>query len=314
MNCPPCPRCTGRIEATDLRCPVCGHATAKPSERAHVVTKTLRCTSCAAAMAYDAAHQAPRCVYCDAVLALEERTDPLETVESWLPFTLAPEDARTALRTWMESLGPFRPGDLRDASHVDELTPVWWVAWIFDAKALVSWTADSDMNTGKADWAPHGGQQELSFDSILIPATRGLTFLETSVLTPTYDLRTASPTSEGPPEARKELFAVHRVAARKRIDDALRFRAKQRIHDVVPGKRRRRLDLSVVVHALDTRRHGLPAYVLAYRYRGELYRAVISGQDGACVLAEAPWSPWRIAVAVVAAVAVLMAVVGLALG
>lgn len=309
-----CPRCQGRIEDTDLRCPICGHATVRPAERAEVVTKTLRCTSCAAAMAYDTAHRAPACVYCDAVLTLEERTDPLETVERWLPFTLAPEDARAALRRWMESLGPFRPGDLRDASHVHELTPVWWVAWRFDAKALVSWTADTNADTGKADWAPCGGQQELRFDSVLVPATKGLTWTETSVLASTYDLQRTAPPSEGPPGAQQELFAVRRSAARQRVDAALRFQARQRVHDQLPGTKRRHLDLAVVVHELDTRRYGLPAYVLAYRYRGELHRAVISGQDGACVLAEAPWSPWRIAAAVVAGVGVLTALVGLVPG
>ncbi len=51
---------------------------------------------------------------------------------------------------------------------------------------------------------------------------------------------------------------------------------------------------AVVQRRLVTRRFALPSYVLAYRYRGSLYRVVISGQDARCLLGSAPYSTARI--------------------
>jgi hypothetical protein len=45
---------------------------------------------------------------------------------------------------------------------------------------------------------------------------------------------------------------------------------------------------------LETRRCAFPSYVLAYRYRGRLYRVVISGQDAARLLGSAPVSVAKI--------------------
>ena len=46
-----------------------------------------------------------------------------------------------------------------------------------------------------------------------------------------------------------------------------------------------------------------PAWVLAYRYKDRLYRTVLSGQDPSCLKGEAPYSAFRIAAVVAAAVA-----------
>jgi hypothetical protein len=60
---------------------------------------------------------------------------------------------------------------------------------------------------------------------------------------------------------------------------------------------------------LVTRRLGFPAWVIAYRYRGVLHRCVLSGQDAACLVGDAPISVARVVLAVLAA---LLGVLGLA--
>jgi len=63
-----------------------------------------------------------------------------------------------------------------------------------------------------------------------------------------------------------------------------------------------------------TRRYAFPSYVLAYRYRGKLYRIVISGQDSTRILGTAPYAVAKIAltgclglIAIAAVVATLIA-------
>ena len=137
----PCARCESPLEQGDLRCAICGQAApaAAESGRAELKVQVLRCDGCGAAVSYDPAVQAPRCAFCDSVMHVESVEDPMEQTELYLPFTVATEAARKALRAWLGSLGFFRPPDLRDEARVESLRPLFWVGWVFDAEALISW-------------------------------------------------------------------------------------------------------------------------------------------------------------------------------
>jgi len=63
----------------------------------------------------------------------------------------------------------------------------------------------------------------------------------------------------------------------------------------IPGSRYRNVHVSVLLHALETRRVALPSYVLAYRYNGKSYRAVIHGQNADCVTGKSPISWAKVA-------------------
>ena len=181
------------------------------------------------------------------------------------------------------------------------LHPLWWAAWVFDADALVSWTADSNVGAGRSNWAPHAGQAPLRFEQILVPATRGLSARECEVLAPSFDLRTATPVVSIPPQdvAAFERFDLQRSAARREIVHAIERIAAQRVQrDQIPGTSFRKVRCAVLLQGLFTRRVALPTYVLAYQYEGKLYRAVVHGQDARRVHGSAPLS-WARVMAVV---------------
>jgi len=60
-----------------------------------------------------------------------------------------------------------------------------------------------------------------------------------------------------------------------------------------------------------TLRYAFPAYVIAYRYRGRLFRTVISGQDPTRILGRAPYSTWRIVGTIGGILLALALIVGL---
>jgi hypothetical protein len=64
--------------------------------------------------------------------------------------------------------------------------------------------------------------------------------------------------------------------------------------------------VSVVVQGLVTRRLSLPAYVLAYRYKHNLYRVVICGQNPKCISGAAPFSTAKIVLTVLGGIASLV--------
>ena len=119
-----------------------------------------------------------------------------------------------------------------------------------------------------------------------------------------YDLASAVGEPEVPDGALKEEFDVQRSAARARVRAAIRRVGAARLEsNEVPGARCRNLHFEPLLRSLETRRLAFPAWVLAYRYRDELYRVVISGQDGSCVRGKAPFSFLK-----------LLIVIGLAIG
>ncbi len=308
-----CARCGAALESDDLRCPVCGLATPPRPRlvRAEQVV-VVRCESCRASVSYSAEAQAPKCAYCGSVMRLETPEDPVEQAQAFLPFTVDAQAARAALARFLRRKAFFRPSDLAARATLDSLEPMWWPAWVFNARALVSWTADSDAGAREASWAPHAGQNDLLFRDVLVSASRGLTPEECTALAAASDLGLAAEKPKGPSEARIERFDAARSGARRRIAEAVETLARAKVAATeVPGSRKRNLKVAVQLSGLETARYALPAWVLAWRYREKLYRLVISGQDAGCVVGRAPVSPWRVLAAV--GIGALLVAAGVAL-
>jgi hypothetical protein len=310
-----CPRCASEVEPEDLRCAICGHAcpAAAPEDHEQTLVEVLRCSGCGVALSYDVDAGAPRCAFCGSVLTVEVPDDPVDQAHHLAPFTVDRDHAEAAFRSWLAGLGWFRPSDLMSGAQLETIRPLWWVAWINNAEALVTWAADSDHGAGKADWAPHAGRTAMTFSHIAVPASRGLTETEAAALIGSYDLSSSLPTSDAH-DAAVERFELPRSAARRHLLAALERVARHRLqHGHIPGRRLRNLHTSLVLRRLRTRRWGLPAWILAYRYRDRLYRAVLSGQDPATLVGEAPYSTLKILAAIVGGgivLAFLLAVAG----
>jgi hypothetical protein len=303
-----CSRCDTPLEQGDLRCSICGQsAPANESVKQPTVAKILRCKGCGAAVAFDPEHQALRCSFCDGIVEIETIVDPMEQTEAYLPFVLTPDDAQRALRQWLGSLGWFRPSDLISASHVDDLHPLYWVAWVFDTECKISWAADSNANSRRSSWAPHAGQTDVVFQNILVSASRGLSQAEAVTISQGLDLRTARTEPNLKDGVTREQFDVQRSQARQQVRDALRLMAQKHVENTqIPGSRFRNVHVETVVKGLTTRRLSLPAYVLAYRYHDQLYRVVISGQNATHLTGTAPYSTAKIALTIAGAVVAAM--------
>lgn len=305
-----CGRCHAQVEHGDLRCAVCAwtvpHAS---SEVAAEAMKVFRCKGCGAAMAWSAEKKAVACAFCGEATALEQVDDPVEQTEAWVPFSVDQRAARAALHSWLKNLGWFRPSDLATASTVDEIKGIWWPAWIFDARARVTWTADSNAGAGRSAWAPHAGETDIAFERILVGASRGLEDKEMSALAGAYNLApsTSTPLAAGRDDSiLEETFDVQRSAAREKVARACEAIAAERVKNGhIPGSTFRKIHVSLVLSQLLTRRVALPAWILAYRYGGKLYRVVVHGQDVTTVTGSAPRSLWKILGAVLGALAAI---------
>ena len=310
----PCNRCRSSIEHGDMRCPVCYLAV--PSvDRPELATRVqvLRCNSCGASMEYRTAAQAPQCAFCGGIRKLEELFDHEEQIEKTLPFTVDRAQALEIYKQWISRQGFFAPFNLASASRMESLRALRWVGWVVDANVFATWTADSNAGADKAKWAPHSGELQSQFSGLIIPATRGLSANECARLIPTYAIKSATaPSEDGNEQVELERFEMPRSFARARIIGVLERLIDARIQSgEIPGSRFRNLHSSVHLRGLATRRLAFPAYVIAYRYRGELYRTVISGQDPSCVIGEAPRSIAKVLLLIALAIFGVAVFVGL---
>ena len=309
-----CTRCFSGVEAGDLRCPVCYLAVPESTCAAQPVVRVqvLRCGSCGAAMEYRAALQAAQCAFCGGVLKLEEFADPAEEMGRRLPFKVNRAQATESYRQWISRQGFFRPLNLASAARLETLRALWWAGWVVNVGARATWTADSDAGAQKAKWAPHAGECHSEFSGLVIPATRGLSAVECERLVPTYELTDGVAGGAKEVEAEVESFDLPRSFARSTILRAIQQLMEQRIRArEIPGTKFRNLQASVHLRRLATQRAGFPAYVIGYRYRGRLYRTVISGQDATCVIGESPRSVGKLLLVIVAVILALSALFGL---
>lgn len=312
-----CARCATPLEEGDIRCAVCALAApARGGGATRAIAQVHRCTACGAAIAYVAEVQAPRCGFCRAVMRVETPLDPIEHTEWIAAFGVTPEQAASMLSGWQKTLGFFKPSDLAQGSSIEGLWPIWWAAWIVNAHALVSWTADSDAGAWRSRWAPQAGQTVLEFQNLLISASRGLRHDECARLAASYDLRSLVKEPRGPTGALMEQFDAQRSAARKVVVDAIHATATHRLQQgYIPGSQFRKVRAVALLQSLKTTRVVLPAYVLAYSYGKKTYRVVVHGQDPRVVIGDAPTSWLKVmlvVLGVVAAIALVIAIMALA--
>ncbi|MDF1797716.1 MAG: hypothetical protein P1V81_00945 [Planctomycetota bacterium] len=307
-----CERCQSPLERGDLRCAICGKTTPDVGPALEAVrVQVLRCEGCGAAVQYDPAVGAPACAFCASVTHLEELVDPVEQTGAFAPFTVARADATAALKQWLGGQGFFRPADLASRASLEKLQPILWVAWVFDARCQVTWAADSNKGSLRSAWAPHSGETHLTFQDVLVSASRGLSDDEVDALVDSYSLDGLTPEPAAEVEldlasVHVESFDVQRSAARRRIVAGVESAAARRIEaDHIPGSRFRNVHTSILLEGLETRRLAFPAWVLAYRYKQKLYRAVISGQDASVITGKAPWAIGRILMVVLLALAAI---------
>lgn len=257
-------------------------------------------------MSYDASAQALRCPFCGSE-QLEKQPDAKEIApDGVVPFVVTREEAIAKMRDWLGK-GFWRPGDLATEAAVVKMTPVYVPYWVFQADTDTYWTADTNQTPpgARADWYPVSGQHQGQYAGLLVGASGALTGAETGALCP-FDLSGAVP-----PEKVDlqniifERFNVPRKYARPLASQGLEALESQACEEFVPGKCRN-LNVNVRITNLASRPMLLPVWIMAYRYRENLFRFLANGQTGRST-GQAPLSYQRIGVAIaVAVIAILL--------
>ena len=314
-----CTVCQALLDEEDLFCANCGTESpdhkAQQSQATLVATHNFECQGCGASMSYDASAQTLRCPFCGSD-KLSEQKDVKVLRPHWVvPFAIEQNDALARMRQWLGS-SFWRPGDLARTAEVTKLTQVYVPYWVFAARVFTYWTADSSQTPfgARGDWFPLAGQNQASYQGLLVGASSVLTPAETSALCP-FELSAGIPPDQVDLEnVVYEQFRVQRKYARPLAQAGLEAQERETCRKYVPGNCRN-LHVNVRVEGLTGEPVLLPVWIMAYRYKDQIHRFLVNGQTGQCT-GTAPTSYAKIAgvigivIAVIAAIVVCMGIIG----
>lgn len=310
-----CEKCREHLDEDDLFCPNCGHE-APGEEHAPAGRMTVHrfdCAGCGASLTWELEIQGLRCAFCGQAKLEEKAVLQVPPPHLIVPFRIDREQAGALYRAWL-GRGTFRPGDLRSESKVTEMRGVYLPYWLFSIDCHAWWTADSNHVPpgARAEWAPHFGEHAGRYASQLVPASAVLTSSQLWKVD-IWDLAQAVPyTPEALRDHPAEAFAISRKHARLTAIRGFEALLREDCEKKVPGTRRR----NVRINPLFTGAHASPAlmpvWIMAYEYRGRIYRFLINGQSGE-VKGRAPVSVWR-ALAALALILLALFLIELLLG
>jgi len=282
---------------------------------------SIHCDSCGASYTFDNATHAGDCPFCGSpVVAKTEQHRELQP-QALLPFQVQRDQARSAFREWLGNLW-FAPSKLKDYARNDaRLTGMYVPYWTYDADTTTTYRGERGDNyqvretyravengeevertriVTKIRWSPAAGQVARFFDDVLVLASRSLPQDVTERLEP-WDLANLTPYQEDYLSGfRSEMYQIDLEQGFERAREIMAPTIRRDIERDIGGDHQR-------IHAADTR-YGeihfkhilLPIWMSAFRFRDKIYRFVVNGRTGE-VQGERPYSPWKIAFAVLLA-------------
>ena len=321
-----CAVCQALLDEEDLFCANCGteaphdagrgapdlagvgRGSSDSAQRTALSTHNFECRGCGASMSYDASAGALRCPFCGSE-KLDEQQDAKVLRANWVvPFAIDEQEALARLRQWLG--GSFwRPGDLAQAAKVTTLRQVYVPFWVFAARVFTCWTADTNQTPpgARGDWFPLAGENRATYRGVLVGASSVLTPAETHAICP-YELSAGVPPEQVDLDnVVYEQFRVQRKYARPLAHAGLEDLERQACSQFVPG-RCRNMKVNLRVEGLTGEPVLLPVWIMAYRYRDDVYRFLVNGQTGTCT-GTAPTSYRKIAAVIGIVVAVIVTIV-----
>ncbi|MFI6596233.1 hypothetical protein ACIBHX_08295 [Nonomuraea sp. NPDC050536] len=339
----PCAGCGANVEfapgTTVLRCPYCGseQRIAAPARQvmehsydaflakprvAAVAPHQFACPGCGARTESDALSKS--CQFCGTGLVADTGSDPQVAPEAVVPFAVDRGKSREELKKWVKSRW-FAPNRLKKVSEAESMKSTYLPHWTFDADTVSDYTGmrgehyyvtetytengqTKTRQVRKTRWYSASGRVARDFDDILITATghvpgKRLEDLEPWPLhqavafEPSYVAGHHSLRYDTEPEAGLE-------TAKGKMAEVI----EQDCRDDIGGDEQR-------VHSVDTTYADvtfklmlLPVWIGCYLFGGKTYQVLINGVTGE-VQGDRPYSPVKITIAVLAALAVIAAIV-----
>jgi len=308
-----CRICGNHLDAEDQFCSNCGTEAplsegtlSAPKQAASLYS--FRCNDCGAAMSYDASAQSLRCPFCGSLSMTRKEDTRVLRPEGIVEFLVSHEAAVEMCQRWINE-GFWRPSDIRQRAMIEAIASVYVPYWVFSANTETHWTADSSAVPAGArgNWCPVSGDHQSQYQGLLVCGSSALTPTETSNIAP-FDLRKAvSPDEIDLINARVEEFQMPRRQARPLAVGSLQELERQACRKYVRGECRK-MQANVRILNMASQPLLLPIWIMAFRYKKQVYRVLINGQTGK-LSGGAPFAYGKLAAIIAAVIAVVILIV-----
>ena len=299
------------LATNDLRAAL---AAPTPESTAEVEeTRVLNCTNCGAQVEFDAAVHSAECPFCATPVVTDTGTHRHIKPQGVLPFRLREDDAKEAFTKWLKGLW-FAPNGLRNYARRDNrFNGIYVPYWGFDAdtdsrytgeRGTYYYTGSGRNRRRRIRWTRVSGRVARRFDNLLVMAAQSLPRRYVRALEPWHMGEVEPYNPQFISGFRAEGYTVElkpgwQIAV-ERMDEMIRSDVRRSI-----GGDQQRIHTVDTAHSNERFRHLLlPLWVAAYRYRDKSYRFVVNAQTGR-VRGERPWSPIKVALAIIGAALVI---------
>ena len=270
--------------------------------------------------------QAKRCPFCDDPLVVELPPSADTIVpDAVVPFVVGKDGAATAYQQWLKSRW-FAPSDLRRRAERDGLDGIYVPYWTYDsdsntdyrgARGEYYWEEETYVDAQnqrqtrrvqKTRWYPASGAVQVRFDDVQVCASSGLPRKRMAELEP-WQLDGLRP-FDGAYLAGfvAERYSVDLEDGWTQAQGLMEGRITSAINADIGGDVQRIHSMDIHHRAVTFKHVLLPVWVSSFRYRGKVFRVVVNAQTNE-VAGDRPWSVWKIALAILAAVAVIAGIV-----
>lgn len=282
--------------------------------------KSVQCQSCGAEIVFEPQDTALLCPMCGSSHVAAEKQCAGVPPEGIIPFKMDPYDAQQLFRKWVEGLW-FAPNALKKTYQEGNLTGIYIPFWTFDTDAVGHYWGrggrvrvveqGNGQKSTTIDWYPVSGVVSSSFDDIQICASRREGAQIIQKVEPYNTIHRLKPYS---PAYLSGYKAEHYTVRADEGFEQARDQVYRTLHNQAVQQVMMRGFQQVQIASLDvtcsnvTYKHVLlPVYTSFFGFGGKKYIYAINGETGR-VAGERPYSPVKIALAVLAVLLVLFLV------
>ena len=281
------------------------------------------CSGCGAQIHFPPNVTAERCPYCTGPIVLDQAQSRKAIKPRYLlPFKTAAQEINALFKGWIKSLW-FAPSDLKRLARTGKgVTGIYVPYWTYDAHTTTEYRGlrgDTYMEperyvtmqdgreviesrmVPKIRWTPANGLVNVSFDDVLVMASKSLPPAYARMLEP-WDLENLVEYDER--YLSGFLAESYQVGPRQGFDNA-RARMQDEIMVAVSadigGDAQQIQSVKTAYDAITFKHLLMPVWISAYKYRGKLYRFLVNARTRE-IQGERPWSTIKIVLAVLGAI------------
>ncbi|MCB1160844.1 MAG: hypothetical protein KDK45_25300, partial [Leptospiraceae bacterium] len=258
--------------------------------------KEIRCNGCGASSIIT--EQSDRCPFCASPVVVEaSSSEEMFIPESILPFKVDKKSATQKFKDWISGLW-FAPNDLKKRAQQKGMDGVYLPYWTYDAETTTAYTGergeyyyeteyytDAEGNeksreVQKTRWYPTSGTVRVSFDDVLVCASKSIPEDIVNELEP-WDLQELKPYEAS--------YLSGFITERYKVDLKEGYgKAQERMKDVIRTAIERDIGGDTQrIHSTNTNYYDttfkhilLPLWISSFRYSEKVYRFMVNARTG----------------------------------